>query len=370
MTIRILHVFGTLNRGGAETLVMNIYRNIDRKKIQFDFVVHHKQEGAYEKEIRDMGGKIYRLSPYRLINHLSYTNSWNKLLKDHPEYKIVHCHKESIMSIIMGAVKANGRIAIAHSHNTRHVSGYKGQIMGLLNKNIYDKSDFHFACSSEAGKWMFGDEKSDGDEFIVIKNGVDIEKYTYNPSIRAKIRKDLGLEDNKVIGHVARFNKVKNHTFLVDIFESLVEKDSSYRLILLGDGELRKDIEGKVRDYGLSDKVIFMGSVGNVNEILQATDIFVLPSLYEGMAISSIEAQAAGLKTFLADTIDKKSKLTDLVEFIPIDKGVDPWVKALETALPYERSDMSQEIKNAGFDIKETSKHLADFYTKLMNKIN
>ncbi|WP_243342274.1 glycosyltransferase family 1 protein [Anaerococcus sp. AGMB09787] len=367
MTIRILHVFGTLNRGGAETLVMNIYRKIDREKIQFDFLVHHEEEGAYEKEIRSMGGKIYRLAPYRLINHVSYKSSWNKLLKDHPEYKIVHCHKESIMSIIMSTVRANGRIAIAHSHNTRHIKGYKGQIMGLLNNNIYEKSDYHFACSNDAGKWMFGDEKNDGEEFIVIKNGIDIEKYTHNPRIRAKFRKDLDLEGKKVIGHVARFNKVKNHTFLIDIFKNLVEEDPSYRLVLLGEGELRKDIENKVSSYGLNDKVNFMGSVGNVNEILQAVDIFVLPSLYEGMAISSIEAQTAGLKTLLADTIDRRSKLTNLVEFIPIDKGVDPWVKAIDAALPYERSDMSQVIKNAGFDIKETTKYLSDFYLKLMN---
>lgn len=239
--------------------------------------------------------------------------------------------------------------------------------MGLLNNNIYEKSDYHFACSNDAGKWMFGDEKNDGEEFIVIKNGIDIEKYTHNPRIRAKFRKDLDLEGKKVIGHVARFNKVKNHTFLIDIFKNLVEEDPSYRLVLLGEGELRKDIENKVSSYGLNDKVNFMGSVGNVNEILQAVDIFVLPSLYEGMAISSIEAQTAGLKTLLADTIDRRSKLTNLVEFIPIDKGVDPWVKALQNSLPYERLDMSQVIKNAGFDIKETTKYLSDFYLKLMN---
>ncbi|WP_105301478.1 glycosyltransferase family 1 protein [Anaerococcus marasmi] len=362
MTERILHVFGTLNRGGAETLVMNIYRNIDRSKIQFDFVVHHEEEGAYEEEVRKLGGKVYRVPNYKGTNHFTYKKAWDKLLKDHPEYKIVHCHKESIVSLVMDEAKKNGRIAIAHSHNTQNIPGFKGKVMDVLNKNVNSKADYRFACSSDAGYWMFGRDK----DFTVIDNGIEVENFTYNPDIRAKIREKLEFSDKKVLGHIARFNKQKNHSFLIDIFADLLKEDDDYLLVLAGVGDLKEEIEKKVRDLGIEDKVIFLGSIGYVNELLQAIDIFILPSLYEGLAVSTIEAQAAGLKSLLADTIDKNSKITDLVEFIPIDQGTDPWIKAIHKALPYQREDTSEMIKKAGFDIRETAERLSEFYLNLI----
>lgn len=362
MTERILHVFGTLNRGGAETLVMNIYRNIDRSKIQFDFVVHHENEGAYEEEVRKLGGKVYRVPNYRGTNHFAYKKAWNKLLKDHPEYKIIHCHKESIVALVMDEAKQNGRIAIAHSHNTQNIPGFKGKVMDVLNKNVDAKADYRFACSADAGYWMFGRDK----DFTVIDNGIEVENFTYNPQIRKKIRERLGFSDKKVLGHIARFNKQKNHSFLIDIFADLIKENDDYLLVLAGVGDLKEEIEKKVKDLGIEDKVIFLGSIGYVNELLQAIDIFILPSLYEGLAVSTIEAQAAGLKCLLADTIDRNSKITDLVEFIPIDQGTGPWIKAIHKALPYQREDTSEMIKKAGFDIRETAERLSDFYLKLI----
>lgn len=362
MTERILHVFGTLNRGGAETLVMNIYRNIDRSKIQFDFVVHHEEEGAYEEEVRKLGGKVYRVPNYRGTNHFAYKKAWDKLLKNHPEYKIVHCHKESIVALVMDEANKNGRIAIAHSHNTQNIPGFKGKVMDVLNKNVDAKADYRFACSVDAGYWMFGRDK----DFTVIDNGIEVENFSYNPEIRAKIREKLGFSDKKVLGHIARFNKQKNHSFLIDIFTDLIKEDEDYLLVLAGVGDLKEEIEKKVKDFGIEDKVIFLGSIGYVNELLQAIDIFILPSLYEGLAVSTIEAQAAGLKCLLADTIDKNSKITDLVEFIPINQGTDPWIKAIHKTLPYQREDTSEMIKKAGFDIRETAEKLSEFYLNLI----
>lgn len=362
MTERILHVFGTLNRGGAETLVMNIYRNIDRSKIQFDFVVHHEEEGAYEEEVRKLGGKVYRVPNYKGTNHFAYKKAWDKLLKDHPEYKIVHCHKESIVSLVMDEAKKNGRIAIAHSHNTQNIPGFKGKVMDVLNKNVDAKADYRFACSVDAGYWMFGRDK----DFTVIDNGIEVENFTYNPDIRAKIREKLGFSDKKVLGHIARFNKQKNHSFLIDIFADLIKENDDYLLVLAGVGDLKDEIENKVKDSGIEDKVIFLGSIGYVNELLQAIDIFILPSLYEGLAVSTIEAQAAGLKCLLADTIDKNSKITDLVEFIPIDGGTRPWIEEIQKAFPYQREDTSEMIKKAGFDIRETAEKLSEFYLNLI----
>lgn len=362
MTERILHVFGTLNRGGAETLVMNIYRNIDRSKIQFDFVVHHEDEGAYEEEVKKLGGKVYRVPNYRGTNHFAYKKAWDKLLKNHPEYKIIHCHKESIVALVMDEANKNGRIAIAHSHNTQNIPGFKGKVMDVLNKNVDAKADYRFACSVDAGYWMFGRDK----DFTVIDNGIEVENFSYNPEIRAKIREKLGFSDKKVLGHIARFNKQKNHSFLIDIFADLIKEDDDYLLVLAGVGDLKEEIEKKVKDFGIEDKVIFLGSIGYVNELLQAIDIFILPSLYEGLAVSTIEAQAAGLKCLLADTIDKNSKITDLVEFIPIDQGTRPWIEAILEVGNYERKDTSDEIKKAGFDIRETAEKLSEFYLNLI----
>ena len=362
MTERILHVFGTLNRGGAETLVMNIYRNIDRSKIQFDFVVHHEEEGAYEEEVRKLGGKVYRVPNYKGSNHFAYKKAWDKLLKNHPEYKIIHCHKESIVALVMDEAKKNGRIAIAHSHNTQNIPGFKGKVMDVLNKNVDAKADYRFACSVDAGYWMFGRDK----DFTVIDNGIEVENFTYNPDIRAKIREKLGFSDKKVLGHIARFNKQKNHSFLIDIFTDLIKEDDNYLLVLAGVGDLKDEIEKKVKTLGIEDKVIFLGSIGYVNKLLQAIDIFILPSLYEGLAVSTIEAQAAGLKCLLADTIDRNSKITDLVEFIPIDGGTRPWIEEIHKALPYQREDTSEMIKKAGFDIRETAEKLSEFYLNLI----
>ena len=362
MTERILHVFGTLNRGGAETLVMNIYRNIDRNKIQFDFVVHHEEEGAYEEEVRKLGGIIHRVPNYKGTNHFAYKKAWDELLKNHPEYKIIHCHKESIVALVMDEAKKNGRIAIAHSHNTQNIPGFKGKVMDVLNKNVNSKADYRFACSLDAGYWMFGKDK----DFTVIDNGIEVENFTYNPQTREKIREKLGFSDKKVLGHIARFNKQKNHSFLIDIFADLVKEDKDYLLVLAGVGDLKDEIEKKVRDLGIEDKVMFLGSIGYVNELLQAIDIFILPSLYEGLAVSTIEAQAAGVKCLLADTIDKNSKITDLVEFIPIDQGTGPWIEEIHKALPYQREDTSEMIKKAGFDIRETAERLSDFYLNLI----
>lgn len=364
MPERILHVFGTLNRGGAETLIMNIYRNIDRDKIQFDFMVHHKEEGAFENEVKSLGGKVYRIENYRGVNHFSYKKSWNDFLKTHKEYRIIHCHKESIISLVMDAAKKNNRIAIAHSHSTHNIPGFKGRVMDVLNQNVSKKADYRLACSKDAGKWMFGDTS----DFLVINNGIEIEKFSFTQKVRQKIREQLNFENKIVLGHIARFDRVKNQSFLIDVLNELIKKNPNYLLVFAGDGEFKSDVEEKVKKLGLDENVRFLGSIGYVNELLQAIDIFILPSLYEGLAVSTIEAQAAGLRCLLSDNIDKNSKVTDLIEFVPIDKGVDPWVEAILNVGDYKRVDTSSKIKKAGFDIKETADAISRFYLNLLQK--
>lgn len=311
--IRVLQVLGGLNRGGAETMVMNLYRNIDRNKIQFDFIKHTESKCAYDDEIKELGGRIYSIPKYKVYNHFQYKKAWEKFFEEHSEYRIIHGHVRSTAAIYLKIAKEYGLYTIAHSHSTSSGIGIRAIIKNILQFKIRYIADCFMGCSREANEWLYGKKIANSEKCIILHNAIDVEKYTYNEDIRNKLRKELNIkEDEMVVGNIGRFSYMKNHKFLIDIFEKLC-KTENCKLLLVGDGELKNDIQNIVKNKHLESKVIFTGVRSDVNEILQAMDIFVMPSIFEGLPVTLIEAQASGVPSLITNIITKEVDITPLI---------------------------------------------------------
>lgn len=364
--IRILHVFGEMNRGGAETMIMNLYRNINRSKIQFDFMVHTNAKCVFDDEINKLGGKIYRVPRYRGKNHIVYVRKWKQFLETHLEYKIIHGHIRSTAIIYLKLAKKYGLTTIAHSHNTSSGSGVSALVKNIFQYPIRYNADYLFACSIPAGKWLFGEKVLQNQKFKILNNAIESKKFSFNKEIRDEKRNQLNLNKKFVVGHIGRFHSQKNHDFLIEIFKEIHNSYENAVLLLVGDGRLRPSIEKKVEDLELSDFVIFMGIRADISEILQATDLFLFPSLYEGLPVTLVEAQASGLKCIISDKIAKEIEITDQVEFVSLNKSAEHWAKeVLKYVDGYARKNYFKEIIKAGYDIEKNSNWLQEFYLQL-----
>ena len=358
---RVLHVVTRMGYGGIETLLMNIYRNIDREYVQFDFVVTSKIEGEYDNEIKELGGNIYYL-PKRSKRIIRYIKTWKKFLKDNAnKYNTIHVHVSSLTNItpIKLARKYGIRNIFVHAHNT-HQNGIMHNILNIINRqNIAKEATRLFACSTEAGKYCFGKNR-----FEVLKNGILTDKFIFNEQIRKEKRIQFKLKNNNLaIINVARFSEQKNHKFLIDIFNEIYSQNEKARLYLVGDGPLKTEIEKKVTDMKLNDVVYFLNKRNDVNEILQAMDLFIMPSLHEGLPVVGIEAQASGLPIYISDTVSAEVKITDLVTFYSLQESAENWAKnILDTINTKKRSNMQFQIIEAGYDIVNTAKILEQYY--------
>lgn len=367
--LRVLQVFAEMNRGGAETMIMNLYRNIDRSKVQFDFVVHTKNKCAFDDEIRLMGGNIYNVPAYSGKNHFQYKKAWDNFFKEHPEYRVIHGHVRSTASIYLKKAKKFGLTTIAHSHNTSSGSGISAVVKNILQYQIRYIADYLFACSQNAGIWLFGNKACEKDNFIILNNAIESKSFVFNEDVRDKKRKELQLENYFIIGHVGRFHPQKNHTFIVDIFKELSEKNSKMRLLLVGDGTLRKEIEKKVNNLGLSDKVIFTGVRPDIPELLQAMDVFLFPSLFEGLPVTLVEAQASGIEIFASDSISREVAITNLINYYSLNSTPAEWAKMiLKNGCVRKRKNFSSEIEDANYDIEKNSLWLEEFYKNIISK--
>ncbi|MEK3941947.1 glycosyltransferase family 1 protein [Paenibacillus sp. FSL L8-0323] len=367
--IRILHVLGGLNRGGAETMVMNVYRNIDRSKIQFDFIIHTTEKCDYEDEIKNLGGEIYRVPRYNGKNHIVYKNVWHKFFRLHSEYKIIHGHLRSTAAIYLNIAKKYKLKTIAHSHNTSSGSGVAAVIKNVMQIPIRYIADYLFACSDDAGKWLFGKNVINNKKYRIIENSIDCDSYMYNDHLRNNMRKSLDLNDKYVIGHVGRFNIQKNHEFLLEVFFELQKSRSNAVLLLIGDGELRGDLEQRILDLEIQEKVIFTGVISNVNDFMQIMDIFVFPSHFEGLGMVVIEAQAAGLPCIVSDTVPSEAHVTNLIKSLSLSLSATEWAnEILNSEIINNRLDANIEVKKSGYNIAESSEFLEKFYSKMLIK--
>ncbi len=358
--IRILQVVHAMNQGGVENFLMNIYRKIDRSKIQFDFVVHVSSEGYFDSEIKALGGKIYHCFDYKIYNHLQYVSWWGSFFSAHGEYKIVHSHLDSCANIHLRVAKKHGLKTVAHAHNTAEGFGYRAAVKKLLKVGFNGCCEHKFACSRDAAQWLFGKQ---ADKATIVNNAIDVEKFVYKADIASQVKQELGLSgDEFVVGHVGRFNTQKNHGFLIEIFAEVLKFEKNAVLLLIGEGDLEAEIRQKVKAQGIEKNVRFLGIRSDVNRVLQAMDVFLFPSLYEGLGIVIIEAQAAGLPCVISDTVPSEAVVTDLAEKISLESSVEIWAKAVVNNKNRERGNTEKEIRKAGYDIKATADIIMQFY--------
>lgn len=367
--IRILQVIGAMDRGGAETLVMNLYRCMDRDHIQFDFLVNEKRACDYDEEILGLGGKIFRIPRFNIANTLPYARACEKFFSAH-RYPVVHGHIALPSAIYLSVSKKGGAVAIAHSHAQNYPLSPAELAFRVCTRPTRRIADYFLACSEQAGLDRFGQRVVEGPRFHVLKNGIDTERGRFSAQARSRIRAEIGVDaTTPVVGHVGRLTSVKNHPFLLDVFAQVRETLPEARLVLVGRGEDEDALRGRVRDLGLEGAVSFLGVREDVPDILSALDVFVFPSFKEGLANATIEAQASGLPCLLSTGVPDLARIREKTERLDLRLGATAWaehvVDALRASDPQKREDAYLDARAAGFDISESAAWLAAFYERL-----
>lgn len=356
--IRVLQVVTHMERGGLESMLMNYYRHIDRERVQFDFLVHRQEQAAFDDEIESLGGRIYRL-PRLVPWSKSYLSALNRFFAEHPEYKVVHVHQDCLSSVILKvAAQHNVPVRVAHGHSANQDKNLKYPIKLWYKRFIPKYATNLFACGKDAGDWMFG-----GASYQIINNAIDVAAYTYDPTKRQEMRRQLRLKDELTIGHVGRFNQPKNHPFLLDIFAALLRREPNAVLLLVGDGEDMPKIQVKAQTLGIAENVRFLGIRSDVADLMQTMDVFVFPSLYEGLPVTMVEAQAAGLPCIISDKVPPECIITEgLVDILPLSAGAETWSEKFLEKRDTPRTDRRAEIAAHGFDITTEAVKLQEFY--------
>lgn len=373
--IRVLQIVGRMDRGGIETMIMNLYRNIDRNKVQFDFLAHYGREAVYNDEIRRMGGRIYEMPALKDDTHVyywrlfSYIRALNHFFKEHKEYRVIHGHMTNTASIYMPIAKKHGvTCRIAHSHNAHGKAGLLGAVTDILQRPIYKNATDWFACSKAAAYWFYPKEEVDAGKVTVLANAVDADKFRYSAAKRKEMRETLGVDGKIVIGCVARFRPEKNHMFLIDVLQEILKTEPNAVLMFAGEGPAEQDVKKHAMELGIEDKVLFLGMRTDIPDVLQAMDVFTLASLWEGLPVTGIEAQAAGLYCVVSDGVTDEMNAIDMVQYIPLSEPKRVWADALLSAAQKKRQDTYEKIKSSGYDIHTTAPWLQNFYIQKHNE--
>ncbi len=357
--IRVLQVLTIMNRGGAETMVMNYYRHIDRCKVQFDFLVHRQERGAYDDEIEALGGRIFRIPP--IFNFFAHQKAVKRFFNEHPEYQIIHGHVGELgYFIYKEAAKRGVSTIIAHAHNASCDRNWKWAVRTVLKHLIRPYITIPMTCGYEAAVWLFG--KKMAQKAIMLNNAIDAQKYAFNEKIRNQVRRDMGWEGHWVIGDVARFSPQKNHIGLLTIFKEVLEKEPKALLALVGEKTgLYEEVKQKAEAIGIAHAVQFLGTRTDIPQLLQGFDVYCSPSLYEGLSVSMVEAQASGLHVVTSNKVPQQvAIIPELLSFIPLTAENNTWTKSLLS--PYNRMNTFDKIVTAGFDIHANAARLQDFY--------
>jgi glycosyltransferase EpsF len=360
--LRIAHIMGKMMSGGVESVVMNYYRHINRELVQFDFIIDEDSTIVPYDEIESFSGKIHKIPPYQ--KPIIYHKALVKLFQEY-NYSIVHSHINSMSVFPLFAAKcAKVPVRIAHSHSTAGKGEFIKNIIKYTLRPFAKIFPTHYcACSEHAGRWLFGNKLYDSGKVMLVRNAIDISKFTFDPQIRQVMRVELDIADKFVIIHVGRFMKQKNHSFLIDIFSQICKHDNNSILLLVGEGELEHKIRDKVERLGITKHVLFLGVRNDVDRLLQAADVFVLPSLYEGLSIVAIEAQATGLWVVASEEIPKEAKISEVITYISLSQPPEKWAETIITSSKqYNRATPTQNIYKSGYDICYETEALKDYY--------
>jgi len=366
--LRVLHVVRKMDMGGVQSMIMSYYRHIDRTKVQFDFAVQDTNPGLFDEEILSMGGKIYIINPVKKL--FAYRKDLKKVIKQN-KYTIVHIHQNfaNVHGIIV-AFFAGVKNIISHSHSNYDEKSFVKKIIKKFLTGIINKLANHkYACSKTAAIWLYGKKAVEKNKTVIIKNAISTEDYKFNAETRRKKREELGLSEKVVIGHTGSFAEGKNHSFLIDIFNEIYKTNENVHMIFMGKGSIEEDMKNKAKSLNLENNISFLGVRTDVNEILNAVDIFVFPSKFEGLGIVLIEAQASGLKCVMSDLVPQEAAVTDLVSVVSLDKSAEEWARCVlkELELSGDRRDMSEIIADNGYDISKEALKLQDEYLKMSN---
>nr|WP_243424378.1 glycosyltransferase family 1 protein [Gemmiger formicilis] len=358
LLIRVLQCVNDMHRAGLETMLMNYYRHIDRNKIQFDFLTHRPYRSDYDDEIEALGGRIYyapRLYPQNFPKYFRYMRDF---FKEHPEYKIVHSHIDSMSFLpLLAAKKAGVPVRIAHSHNTSIDRDMKYFLKQYFRFQIPKVANYFCACGKEAGEFLFGSKK-----FQYIPNAIEVDRFLYDPNVREKKRRNLGWDGHYIIGHVGRLSYQKNHDYLVKIFKEISMQDDSALLVLIGVGEKEEEIRKLIEKLGLTKRVVMLGNRSDVNELYQAMDVFVMPSFFEGIPVVGIEAQFAGLPCVFSDKVPKQVKFAENVKFISLKESEKEWARNIMEYKGFHRKADPELALNSEYNIKNACLLLENYY--------
>lgn len=408
--IYVLILITVMDRAGAETIMMNYLRNIDRDKIQIDFLINRQEKADYEEEIEQLGSRVYHMCPLYPLKFGRYKKEFKAFLREHPEYKIIHSHLEERSYFALKIAKQMGvPIRIVHAHSVPKRFDMKMPVRLYFRYKLKGVYTHRFACSEEPAKWLYGTtqcvtleeyqkysgakcvtlEECQGNKskaepatespVIIMKNAIDTKKFAFDEQARQKIRKSLHIkEDTLVVGHIGRFTYEKNHKFLIDIFHEVNKLNDNCRLLLIGGGKPKEEVETKaeivkkVRELGLENKVKFLGVRDDVNDLISAMDVLVMPSVSEGFPVTLMEAQAAGLRCIVSDVVTYQCNVTEEMQFMSLEQDAQEWANKVVSfcTLNLNAEEMNEKVKKAGFDIAENAKWLEEFYESFENVVS
>lgn len=361
--VRVLQIVTKMDIGGLESRLMDIYRQIDKTLVQFDFYIFDSGNGYFDNEIEAMGGIIYKGSNINWKNAFTIPKKFCSFLLQHPEYAIVHCHMNSWCGFILkGAFQAGVPVRIAHARGA--IRGYNIQniFKNIIKRTVNKYATHRFSVSEKAAVWLFGQKTVAKGNVQIWPNAIDSSKYIFNENIRLKKRRELGLEGECVLMHVGNLTPPKNHTFLLEIFKQFQSIINQSVLLLVGCDFMNGAIHKKAYSLNCDECVIFLGQRTDVSELLEAADVFVFPSLHEGFPGAVLEAQAAGLPCVISDTISKEIKVTDLVKQLSLKEKPIFWAETIRNIMQIKRKNTYEQICMSGYDIKSLTSRLTDFY--------